>query len=475
LERNDSTQLVYYASALQDLHDVFAPHAGQIIVGKALFYHGCSQVFVQCGRKWGKTSFAIYACNRFSLTFPGSTCYYFAPFLKQAKEIIWANRSLQNFFPPEIKRKYGITENNSELRISFANGSFIKVEGADNYEAVAGFNPHFVVVDEIKDISPIFWETMEPNLVAHSAPVLFTGTPPDNFDNLYCKLAAECRNGAPKKMWFKMPSSKNPHISREFLEDKHTNLILRGDEHIWQREYLANIVIGGAKFIFPMMNEKFVKPYTELFDLYHKNPKHFERYVVFDPGIVGCFGVLIGLINTYTKEVYLMDEIYEKDQSKCTSKQIFINARKLWREIDPADSKWDKVYDYAATYFELEVNLEFDEAVMPCIKDLKSKENKLSSIKQAMLEGKIFISDRCVNLYWELSNYKKDDKGKIPKENDHLIDCLRYMLNANNYFSIEGHIPIVKTDRRGYPLTREDLRDKDEVDPFAKLTDEYYL
>jgi len=469
-----NTSLAYYASVLSDLHETFVPHAGQIIVGKSIFYDGCSFVFVQCGRKWGKTELCKYSLYRYAMTFPGSSCYYFAPFLKQAKEIVWANKSLQHFLPVDLRSKYGITENNSDLRISFANGSFIKVEGADNYEAVAGINPHFVVLDELKDIQDNFIEVMEPNLLAHSAPLLAVGSPPDNFDNLYCRLAEECRKGAPKKAWYKMPSSKNPHISRDFLEDKHQSLIARGEPEIWQREYLANIVVGGAKFIFPMMTETFVDTDENICAIIKASPKHFNYYVCFDPGTTSCFGVLMIAINKYNKKVYAVGEIYEKDQSKTTGKEIYKRAQEIWRNYNLSDSTWMKIYDYAASWFENEVVMEFDDAIMPCVKDLRNKEAKLSSIKQVMLEGNFIISDKCPMLYWELTNYRKDDKGRIPKENDHLIDCLRYIFNADNYFTEEGEIPVYKTDKRGFPLTPQDARGDDDLDPFEMITSEYY-
>jgi hypothetical protein len=50
-----------------------------------------------------------------------------------------------------------------------------------------------------------------------------------------------------------------------------------------------------------------------------------------------------------------------------------------------------------------------------------------------MLQGKLIMSDRCNKLYWELERYRKDASGKIPKKDDHLIDCLRYIFDSLPY------------------------------------------
>ena len=54
-----------------------------------------------------------------------------------------------------------------------------------------------------------------------------------------------------------------------------------------------------------------------------------------------------------------------------------------------------------------------------------------------------------------MQNYVKDSKGNIPKKNDHLVDCWRYLNAAANYNMIEV-LEILKQkndeDRRYYKM-----------------------
>ena len=55
----------------------------------------------------------------------------------------------------------------------------------------------------------------------------------------------------------------------------------------------------------------------------------------------------------------------------------------------------------------------------------------------------VHISDRCVNLCNEIEKYSLDDKGNIPKVNDHLIDCFRY-LNAHAHYNFHEVLEAVR-------------------------------
>lgn len=472
-----NSKLFSQAQIIEDLHRKWEPHEGQVPIGKALFYENKKLVFLQCGRKFGKTEFTNYSCWRFALTHPGAAVYYIAPFQNQARELIWANRRLQYFLDESLHEKYQVSINNQEMRIKIGyNGSFIKLDGADNYEKHRGTNPHFIAYDEFKDHHPKFHEGMEPNLATFEAPLLIVGTPPETEDNLYCYMGKEAQDeedGA----YFHRPTHDNPHIKKEYLEKIKRRLENRGEWDVWQREYLANVVKGGHNAIFPMFDrEKHVRCDRELRQEVERTRKNWNYYVSFDPGTASCFAVLFVAIHKYTKQVYILDEIYEKNMRETSTRKIFPRAIEKWRAINVRDDSWTLTYDYAATWFYNEVVNEFGYGIMPCQKDLRKKEDKLSLIKDMYLADLIKVSDNCKNFIFETENYIRDDKGKIPKENDHLLDNFRYILNAGNVHTLPAEEPdkpwdFEIEDRRAYRIENDPSLI---TDPFERIIREYY-
>src|SRR5690606_29797458 len=175
--------------------------------------------------------------------------YYIAPFMKQAREIIWASRRLQAFGPKEYLAG---EPNNTEMRVNFLNGSFIKVDGSENYEAYRGITPDIIIYDEFKDFRPEFHVAMEPNLASKQAPLVIAGTPPE-VEGQYTVIADQIKDD-PDGAWFNWPTWANPHIAKEWLRKKRTQLYARGEGTIWEREYAAKRVYGGPNSIFPMFD-----------------------------------------------------------------------------------------------------------------------------------------------------------------------------------------------------------------------------
>ena len=107
------------AIGLADLHKRWAPHPAQAQIGHALLVRGCTDIFAVCGRNFGKTELVAYLLWRYAFTYPGSENYYFSPFMKQSREILWETNRLQSFGP---KSWLNGNPNNTEMRIRFRNG-----------------------------------------------------------------------------------------------------------------------------------------------------------------------------------------------------------------------------------------------------------------------------------------------------------------------------------------------------------------
>jgi len=474
----------YLATVLNDLHSIWKPHSGQIPVGRALFYENKRRVFVRCGRKWGKTEFSLYTLYRWALTRPNGQFYYIAPFYNQAAELIWKPNRIQNFlFNPELgidlRETYIADIHETDRRVLFKNGSFIKLVGADNYEAGRGFNPDGAVGDEYKDCDYRFFQGFNDNLITKKAPIMLVGTPPDNFDNHFVRTEEEFKID-PRGAYFKMPTYMNPFIDPSELEMEKAAAQAKGEMPKFMREIMAEIVPGGAFAIFPMFRSpmvdaagkftgetKHVKKAETVDAMVMDYRKDWKFYCAFDPGSSICFGVLFMAVHKYSKQVVILDEIYEKNRNETTEKKIWPRAVKIMERYSPV-STWFKVYDYAASWFQVAVNNEFGVALMPCTKDVNKKDVALSVIKDFMLEDTaedtalFMVSSRCEKFIWEVANYATDEEGRIPKMNDHLIDALRYNFNSAGLHTVPKERHKRPQDIREW--TDIDFMDDDEIE-----------
>lgn len=441
----------YYASIIKDLNKNWQPHNAQIQVGKALFNNNKRSVFLQCGRKFGKTELGIYILWRWALTNPESHCFYIAPLSIQAREIVWADPRIINFGNRDLVE----TVNNSEMRINFKNKSFIKIDGSDNFERHRGTRPHIIIYEEYKDHRPEFRNVMRPNLSVYNAPEIFLGTPDDK-DGEYSRTADEHKNH-PDKAYFEFTTYDNPMINKEWLESEKKRLYDRGEGDVFEREYNAKFIKGSSTKLFPMLDKSCVKPIDQILQTVHRDRKKLEWFVSCDPAAATCFGVLFGCINPYSKDIYILDEIYEKDQANMSVRQI--GQRIIDKRNEYWQGDWRQVYDEASTWFHNEMLERFNEFFEPTQKSLNKKDNMLSLIKDALLAKKLTLSSKCTNLYFEMDNYYKDKSGNIPKKDDHLIDALRYLV-ASAYYKLEDVAEIQKEEEELWLEERRSFRSR---------------
>ena len=240
------------------------------------------------------------------------------------------------------------------MRIRFRNGSFIKLDGSDNVEAYRGVKPKgLTIFDEFKDFRPEFFEAYDPNRAAFNSPLLIIGTPPE-FEGQFTHLYEAWKQDA-SKATFQFPTSSNPHIDQDWLIRKREELYARADGDVWEREYEARFVKGGARRIFPMLKDGFVRPEQKIEDELKKLGKRKLHWFVWaDPAGASTFAVLFVAIDPYSKMVYCVDEIYEQKQEFMTVRSIGERINSLcdgyWRD-DGQDSPWRRGYDEAETWF----------------------------------------------------------------------------------------------------------------------------
>lgn len=421
-------------------------HEDQIKQLRPLYEDGTKDIFLSCGRKWGKTELVGYVLWKQALLKPGSACYYVAPENTHAREILWRGQRIQRYLGSDGE-KYIKRITDQDMTIWFKNGSFIRLIGSDNYIVANGLTPHIAVYDEFKGFNPRWHVEFAPNRAAKAAPLIIIGTKPrignknmDQYDEVLAYMRGKEHCYVADRTTFDNPINHLPE-QKKIIEDEIAQLKERGEDDVVQLEYYSRRVPGGKRAIFPMLRkERHVKSHSNIISDISRDLKRMDWYTIADPGSTTCFGTLFACIHPYTRHIYILDELYETNQEMTSTRKMYPSMDSKMMEFYPnsdVNDDWIKGFDEAAVWFATEVMDQYGVYFMPTQKHLNKKEHGLSLIKDLLLHDLITISDRCVHLFEEMEKYAKDDKGNIPKKHDHLIDCLRYLLGLSNYSMIE--------------------------------------
>lgn len=159
-------------------------------------------------------------------------------------------------------------------------------------------------------------------------------------------------------------------------------------------------------------------------------PKHWKRIYALDVGW-NRTAALWGAIDPETDTIIIYDEHYVAEQSAATHAAA-IRARGAWIPgvIDPASrgrSQSDGQQLYRQ-YIDMGLKLHFANNAV---------EAGIQAVWERMVGGRIKFFSTLRELPREYVLYRRDEKGRIIKEKDHLMDTLRYVvLNINRAMSI---------------------------------------
>lgn len=449
LSPDDAAVLQQQKEILSKLHNHLRmvgrfPHEGQGEVIRA-FFNGRKKIIMgQCGRSFGKTEDILYIAWRYALLNPRKEIYIICPELKQAKKLYWLPKRLQNYGPQE----YVAEHRESELRTVFTNGSYIILDGCENYEALRGIKPDLVFYDEFQHHSQYFdEEVMQPNLSSGKVSLLVFGTPPKidcHYVHFRQNLLDNIQRGNNKYLYIELPSIKNPTLDVAWLAEKKADLIRRDKYNIWLREYEGKMVFDTESAIFPFFNEKkHVFEHKYLMKVIERDKKKLRWHDFYDPGTSTVFAGLFLAHNPYTGQIFVLDEIYAQERKECTTNAVYRKSMEIREELYDYEDEWTGYYDEAAAWFANEVNEQFGRNLMPTHKQKRHPTNEEARAGESILntvmmaENMFLVSDRCQKFLWEILQYMFGDGGKYPTKNDHIMDLLFYFVNETNYTIIE--------------------------------------
>lgn len=464
----------------------YTPHTGQEpIIKRAFdFNRPWRKIFAQCSRNFGKSTTASIVAVGMAGFFPRSKIYIFAPFLNLAKEIYYESNMIADMIPPGWLRPGDEGFNKTELRWRFANGSYIKIDGADNEARVRGIKPTMFFADEFQDWRKAVWEAMVPNFLAHDCPVYISGTPP-NIENQYTEEADDVKyrmeQGDDEYLWIHRNIYDNPRLSVKEIEKIKEKHIRQGDELIWIREYLAIFKRGGGNAIFAVFDRKDNTLSED--EIKRRIAVHRNRcvpYIIFDPS--GSRFAVSGVVwNTALNEHYLCYSYAETDPKLLTTNLIDAKVQEeheywFYNLCEPFF-----VYDEAAKLWAIDME-DLGYPMIPTQKGLNEKNNNIMLVKDSFLSKKFFLNEESIEAIEEVESYRRDLKGRIIKVKDDIVDTILYyfahigpqikdVVDSSKMPERERYTPL----QDYYDMTKDDVIDITPISVYDMLEETEYV
>ncbi len=381
---------------------------------------------VVCGRRFGKTTFAINELFLAAASHQGDKpgiYWYVGPTYRQAKMIAW--RMIEQIIytlPPDVVTR----KNEAELMIELFNGSVIEIKGADNEDSLRGTYIDGVILDEYAFMkSRVFEKIISPSLADHQGWAIFIGTPYgyNHFYDYY--LRGQGTHGSWRSWKFK--SVDNPFLKPEEIQLARDT----SDPAVFAQEWEADF----RQFKGLIYKDFDPKVHVLDFDI---NPGWtFYRCMDFggsNPTVCLWVGV------DYDDTLWVFDEYHEAGRSadyhagiilarypNYDFRATFGDPSALQEHIDYAH--W-KLYITPATRFFTSEKGTSESWVKAGINMLGTKLRQDASTKKP----KIFIHPRCLFTIKEIQSYEWEElrtgipTDKPKKVNDHCMDALRYMV-----------------------------------------------
>lgn len=359
---------------------------------------------VSCGRRFGKTYLSVLELISVAVSGNDKKCCYIAPTYQQARDIAW--NELCKMAEPVIVNK---NESRLELTIKTQEGgtSIIILRGWESVDTLRGQFFDFMVIDEVSSMRyfETGWkEVIRPTLSDRRGGVLFISTP-KGYNHFYDLFMREKQDTDYKSFHF--TTYDNPHIPADEVDKAKLEV---GDNRFAQ-EYMAD---------FRKIEGLVYSEFDRNKHLVDKLPHNvIEKFAGVDFG----FKNPTAIVEVWKSADGIYTVVGEWYKTEKTNPEVVEYAKTLDVTAfypDPAEP--DRIQ-------------EMRNSGLNCREVNKDVRKGLDAVMHALRNKTLVIHQSCNNLIWEMENYRYKDKKNTTnepeepvKENDHLLDALRYVI-----------------------------------------------
>lgn len=150
-------------------------------------------------------------------------------------------------------------------------------------------------------------------------------------------------------------------------------------------------------------------------------PKFWPRGYALDVGW-NRTAALWGAKDPETGRVVIFNEYY-RGQAEPSVHAAAIKSRGAWMPgvVDPAARGRGQADGLKLSELYADLGLDLEPAI-------NARESGIYTVWEALSTGQLKIFRSCVNTMNEYRLYRRNEKGDVVKSNDHLMDCLRYLI-----------------------------------------------
>lgn len=361
-----------------------------------------------CGRKFGKTTLGAYEIMGFAVAKANSRIMYISPTLEDSRRLMW-DRIKDNFRGAQAGTKSNDTR--LELKIPTIGGGTSTIflgswEKVDNYR---GDEFDFIIFDEVQDYKD-FWEgwqeAMRPTLTPRLGSALFMGTP-KGFNHFYDLFNFQVKSNDFKSFHF--TSYDNPHIPVSEIEAAKT----AQTPDRFAQEYMAS---------FQKTEGLVYKEFDRKIHLYDELPdRNYEKVAGIDWGYTHPAAVPHIYIDG--DDYYVEDEFYKSGKTDVQVAEYV------------AACQFNAVYPDPESPSAIKELENRSQNIREVLKGKDSVKNGIQTVREMLKSRRLHINKNCLNIIHEFETYSYDNENKQAmlkeqpiKENDHLLDALRYVV-----------------------------------------------